>query len=266
MRALVLGVLLAAGCVPYPGLAPEEGPAPGPMVEGAFRALDAGASQLESLHFKVRGYGSQAVQETADVAEANYNRIMLDTNLYSFKPKGLYELVIFGNREEYLRKTGQPAWSGGVTVGNAIYGYSGSGLAPTLAHEMTHLVFFEFMGRMDPRHRWINEGLAVYEESKAMGPGSDIFASVRMQMRAQPLNMEQVINFVPASEKDRPVNLWYAQAHSMLAFMIERGGRIGFSQFLTSLRDGQNIDEALSRAFPAWRNLEEFEREWRKTL
>lgn len=261
-----IATVAAAACVPYPGGVPYEPPAT-TIVAGPFRALDPGANQLESLHFEIRAYGSQTCQSVADTAEANYNRIMVDTGLYSFKPKGLYKIVIYGSREEYLRKTSQPEWSGGVTVGNAIYSYLGPHLAGTLAHEMTHLIFYEFMVRERPDTRWINEGLAEYEEAAALGLTPRRYPDRQGALVREPLPLDHMLRSAPATERDRPVSDWYAQAQSMVRFMIEKGGRMGFSQFLTALRDDKPMGRAMGDAFPgSWSDLQSFERSWRASV
>ncbi len=262
---LLIAALISAGCVPYPGLAPEQDTRR--TYEGPFAPLDAGASELSSLHFLVRAYGEQGAQDVAEIAEKAYSRIMTDTNLYSFKPKGLYHLVIYTDAEEFRKKTGMPVWSSGVTVNNAIYSFEGRHLAGILAHEMTHLIFHEYMGRGNQDHRWINEGLAVYEESSSRGAGrGDIFAAVAGNMRREPLPMDQLMRLVPATEREYKVSLWYAQAESMIRHMIDRGGRIGFSQFLQALHGGASLDQAVNAGFPGvWMDLAEFERDWTRS-
>lgn len=265
-RLALLAVLLSA-CIPYPGALPPDDSGFSRITEGVFPALDPGASQLESLHFNIRAYGTPKAQALAETAEAAYGRVMLDTGLYSFKPRGLYQIILYGSEEEYHRKTGQPAWSGGLSVGNAIYAYDGPSLERILSHEMTHLIVYEFMGRVNLDHRWINEGLAVYEEGRA-GPQNplgqrDIFAAVRGSMRQQPIPMDQMIHLIPASEKDYTVSLWYAQSESMIRFMIERGGRMGFGQFLACLREDKKLDLAISESFVGvWRSLADFQDAW----
>ncbi len=258
-------VLLFAACVPYPDAPPPDSGST-TIISGPFPLLDPGAKELQSLHFLVRAYGTDAAAKVADTAERAYNRIMIDTGLYSFKPRGLYELVIYNDAEEYRRKTGQPSWSGGVAVGNAIYSYQNPRLEGTLSHEMTHLIFYEYMGRVNLDHRWVNEGLAVYEESADQGR-ADLFGAVRGNMRAQPIPMDQMVHLVPATEREYAVSLWYAQAEAMVRFMVERGGRIGFSQFLEALRDGQTFDAAIHKGFPGvWTSLADFEAGWRRSL
>lgn len=273
MRSLGLAsaLVLFAACIPYPGELPDDGrgrPYSGVM-EGVYPGLEAGAQENSSLHFKVKAYGQDTVLAVSAQAEAAYTRIMTDTGLNSFMPRGLYQIVVYGTQDEYRKKTGQPDWSGGVAVGNAIYTYSSARVDAVLSHEVTHLIWFEYMGRVNPDHRWVNEGLAVLQENKAVGSRGqgDLFSAVRGTMRSQTIPMDQMIRLVPATERAYEVSLWYAQAESMVRFMIERGGRIGFSQFLGALRYDKNLDQAVAEGFPgSWRTLEELERDWKRSL
>lgn len=230
---LLLAGLLAA-CVPYPGELPDDGRGRSyaGIMEGVYPGLDPGAQENSGLHFKVKAYGVDTARTLSDTAEAAYTRIMTDTGLYSFQPRGLYQIVLYGSQDEYRKKTGQPEWSGGVAVGNAIYTYMSPRLEAVLSHEITHLIWFEYMGHVNPDFRFLNEGLAVYEENKALGSRGqgDLFSALRGNVRAAPIPMDQMVRLVPASERAYEVSLWYAQSESMVRFMIERGGRIGFSQ------------------------------------
>lgn len=269
MRKRSLLVFLAAlcACVPLPDPAPGRGRGSGAIDRAPFAPLAPGSYEQISLHFKVRAYGADNARRISSDAEGLYRTIMEDTNLYSFMPSGLYELVIYGSHTEFMTKTRLPEWSGGVSYGNAIYSFEGSGLRQTVAHEMSHLVFNEFMTRPRPDLLWVNEGLAVYEQSKA-GPGG-LFAEVRDRLRSEPLSMAEMLTFVPLSDgasagSDLKVRRWYAQAQSMVRLLVEKGGRLGFSQFLQALKDGKGFDAAFSSAYPGeWRNLSEFYTAWR---
>ena len=267
---LLLAAVLSTACVPYEGVLPDDGRGRSYTEVGQlFPELDPGAQELSSLHFKVKAYGISQTRGYADTAEALYTRIMNDTGLYSFRPRELYRIVVYGTHDEYRKKTGQPEWSGGVAVGNAIYTYASPRVEGVLAHEMSHLIWFEYMGVMrgNQDHRWVNEGLAVYQEAKSLGAKTDIFVNLRGSLRAAPLAMDSMIRLVPATERAYEVSLWYAQAESMTRFMIERGGRIGYSQFLGALKDGKNFDSAIETGFPGqWRNLGELETAWKRSL
>jgi hypothetical protein len=268
---LALCAAVLGACVDMP-----EGAAPptsggGAIVRSPFQPLDAGSSDQVSLHFKVTAYGFDNAARISSQAEGFYTNIMTDTNLFSFMPSGLYEIVVYADHDEYVRKTGQPAWSGGVTYGNAICSYNGPQLLQTVAHEMTHLVFNEFMGRPRRDLLWLNEGLAVYEQAKAASGTrvpADLFFRIHAQMRSQPMSMDEMLGFVPLSEKtddNQKVSLWYAQAESMTQFMLERGGRNGFAQFLPALRDGQSFDAAIGSAYSSWGNMAGFYAAWQSS-
>ncbi len=270
---LLLAAALLSACIPYEGVLPDDGRGRSYTEIGQiFPELDPGAQELQSLHFMVKAYGVSQTRTYADAAEAAYTRIMNDTGLYSFRPRTLYRIVIYGTQDEYRKKTGQPEWSGGVAVGNAIYTYVSPRLEGVLSHEMSHLIWFEYMGganRSNPDHRWVNEGLAVYQEAKALGQGgqTELFSVLKGNLRASPLPMESMIRLVPATERAYEVSLWYAQAESLTRFMIERGGRIGFSQFLGALKDGKNFDSAVASGFPGqWTSLANLEETWKRSL
>lgn len=268
---LIAAALLGAACIPYPGALPDDGRGRSyaGILEGIYPGLDAGAQENAGLHFKVKAYGADVVLGISSMAESAYSRIMIDTGINSFLPLGLYQIVVYGTQDEYRKKTGQPQWSGGVAVGNAIYTYLSPRLEAVLAHEITHLIWFEYMGHVNPDYRWINEGLAVFQENKALGKygHGDLFSALRGNLRAQPIPLDQMIHLAPASERAYEVSLWYAQSESMVRFMIERGGRIGFSQFLGGLRYDHNFDQAVAEGFPGlWRTLAELESDWKRSL
>ncbi|MFA5141127.1 MAG: hypothetical protein WC728_18020 [Elusimicrobiota bacterium] len=251
-----LPLLLLCGCAALPETAPS--PSSASIDRAPVAPLDPGAYAQASLHFKVETYGADRARRISDRAEALYQTIMVDTNLFSFMPSGLYELVIYADRSEYAAKTGQPEWSGGAAYGNAIYSYDGPQLDLVLAHEMTHLVFHEFMARPRRDLLWVDEGLAVYEESKAAGRGMPV---------GQPIPMTEMLAFVPMEHgtDSSMVGLWYAQAGSMVRYLVERGGTLGFYQFLQALKNGQDRDAAIRSSYGArWGTFSGFYEDWKR--
>ncbi|HVE13239.1 MAG TPA: hypothetical protein VNI01_07590 [Elusimicrobiota bacterium] len=261
-RVLALSAAVVLGaCVPLPPseLPPDPGSA---VTRAVFPGLDPGAKTVSSLHFETHAYGVDGAQKTSELAEQLYTKVMGDTGLYSFVPRGLYQLNVYSNAEEYLKKSAMPSWSGGVSAGNAIYSYDSPQLPGVLAHEMTHLIFFEYMGVSRAEHRWVNEGLAVYEEQEA----------ARVQGRApinfnapiqRPLPFERMIQLAPLTEDQASAAAWYAQAVSVVRFMVERGGHVGMGQFLAALRDGRTADEAVKAGFPGvWDGMASLEAAW----
>ena len=113
---LGLIILMFAACIPYPGDIPDDGRGRSyaGIMEGVYPGLDAGAQENSSLHFKVKAYGQDAVLGVSGQAEAAYTRIMIDTGLNSFMPRGLYQVVVYGTQDEFRKKRasriGPAAW------------------------------------------------------------------------------------------------------------------------------------------------------------
>ncbi len=267
--AAVLPAALLAGCVTIPGVVDEdhlERAAAAVSSDEGFAGLAAGAVEQTSQHFVARAYGAGQTARIAAMAETAYSRIMVDTGLFSFQPSaGLYNIVVYANADEYHRKTGEAGWSDGIAAGRSIYSYDGPGLDAALSHAMTHLVFRDFIGHDNLDYRWVDEGLAVYEESKAGQPASGGAApALRPWPQGwQPLGQDSLVHLAPASERERDTSAWFRQAGSMVRFMIERGGRIGFGQFLSDLRQDATFDKAIGDSFQgSWNNLASFNAAW----
>ncbi|MBI3548440.1 MAG: hypothetical protein HY078_05240 [Elusimicrobia bacterium] len=270
--ALLAACLALSGCVEIPVApgtesAPQDAPTPGSILPG----LDPGYKDEATLHFKIQAYGSDRAAQIGGTVEDLYSRIMMDTSLYSFAPpRGMYSIVVYANQGEYVKKTRMPEWSGGITLGNAIYSFDGQGLPMTLAHEMSHLLWHEYMGSPRMDLRWLNEGLAVYEEgvkAASLGYQSGVTFDVKRQLREMPIPFDQMVNLVPATERERMVSLWYRQVGDVVRYMIERGGRNGFSAFLAALKDNRDMDTALRGAFPGvWAGMGDLENQWRRNL
>ncbi|MFA5161604.1 MAG: hypothetical protein WC421_05110 [Elusimicrobiales bacterium] len=261
--------VLLCGCVDVPV---QEAAAPAPR---AARLRDLGMAppglaQSETVHFVIRAPSAADAERYGKYAEQDYENIMSATGLYSFMPQTQYEIVVYGSRQEYLDKTGQPAWSAGMTLRNAVAVYDGEQAPRVLAHEMTHLIFNEFMRRPRPDLRWLNEGLAVYTETLSMDDASvrDYRNRSLSAMKSSCMDMNMLSGYVPAQDDTaRLVDTWYMQCESTARFMIEEGGRFQFSVFLTRIRDGADADAAVNDAWRGkWQGLRGVFDGWKKYL
>lgn len=231
--------------------------------------MEPGFSSVEGLHFKVFGSDRAVLETLLTRAEVFYERLMHDTGLYSFRPQEPYRIIVYDSHDHYRQATRQPSWSGGVAVGNTIGLYAHPNWEPVLAHEMTHVIFYEFMGSEASRWRWINEGLAMMQERQTLDTANQDHLKNywRSVLRQQAMPMNQVTAFTPYTENERDVNLWYNQVESVIEFLIERGGRLNFAQFLERLRSTKDLDTSLSYAFSSkFPNLETLEKTWKAEL
>jgi len=235
-------------------------------VDSPFKGLDPGYKTQETAHFKVDAYGPDGAARYASLCETDYTRIMQDLGLYSFVPSRPYNVVVYKDSAEYHSKTGQPDWSGGAAYGNALLLYEGSGLAATASPEMTHLVFNEFMGLSQaPQLRWINEGVAVYEEMRSdQNTAAYYTARVSQTVAPNPIPFSQMVNLAPQTESQKNLGRWYAQVGSVAGFMIRKGGSFSFAMFLGRLRNGMSVDEAIADTYTnLWRKLSDVETAWK---
>ncbi len=267
-KNLIFPLLLCSFCACVdlpPGTVSGAGNAVAP-VQSPFKGLDPGYKTEETAHFKVDAYTSEDAALYAQECEQDYTRIMQDLGLYSFVPAEPYNVVIYRDAAEYHSKTGQPDWSGGATYGNALLLYESPTLKPIMAHEMTHLIFNDFMGLSQASQlRWLNEGAAVYEETRAdPSDAAQYQARVNTTVAPNPIPFSQMVNLAPQDESQQNVDRWYAQVGSVVAFMIRQGGSFNFSVFLTKLRSGESMDLAISETYGTmWHKLSDVENAWK---
>lgn len=261
MLAALLSNLLLAACVPLP----EDYVLPDQKVsfDAPVAGLDSDAISRETAHFIIRAYDN--IDSYSEDCEAFYASIMKETGLYSFVPSEPYRITVYRDSAEYHAKTGLPAWSGGATYGNALLLFSGPSFAASAAHEMSHLVFNEYMGIRNngSEYLWINEGLAVYMETKA-SQASEFSYSRRFKdgILNNPIPFSQMTSLVPANESARGTDRWYAQVWSVVSFMLNKGGSFNFSVFIGRLKAGDSVDKALEYSYKDWPTLQALENAW----
>ncbi|MDD2774151.1 MAG: hypothetical protein PHP45_10715 [Elusimicrobiales bacterium] len=265
-RFLPLCALFLCSCVDVP--VQEAQPARARAVRVSQFGIQSGLSETQTLHFIVRASSSADAERYGKLAEQDYEAVMRATGLYSFLSDNAYELVVYSTREEYLAKSGQPAWSAGTTLHNAIMLYDGTDAQRVLAHEMTHVIFGEFMGRPRPDLRWLNEGLAVYMETSAIaGDTLGAFrADAAAAIRTGAMNFTMLTGYSPMQDdSSRLRDNWYMQCESVVRYLLDEGGQLSFAVFLKALKENSDIDNAAQLAWRGkWQGLSGIEAGWRK--
>lgn len=258
----------------------------------------------ETLHFSIHGWSIQQMADVGQACEAVYRKIMFDMNLLSFKPRENYRVTIYRDQQEYQERTGYPGWSGGGTVTQmlgavlpserqqrartSIVTYETAVSPPLLAHEICHLVFNEFMNFGDNETArkvfWLNEGLATYEEMEARPAAekSEYVGITRSLLRSHRLPLNEAVSVRPMELRQEllgsyffggrtyqytNIDIWYWQMRDVTEFLIRKKGNYNFFLLLNALKNGRDINGALSEAYPGmWRNLSDLEAEWKSSL
>ena len=262
--------ILLSSCVPVP---PELMPqAPGaPTSAGAvYPDLDPGGTSITSLHFTLKGYNETELHSISAVVEDVDNKIGMDTGLYSYLAGQSFIVVVYKDQNEYTTKTHQSNLSRAVVGGNAIYTYSGPDIEPALAHQLVHLVMNAYFGdKSNSSLKWLVEGLAMHEELARMTDAdrSIYQTSQSNNLRRQRMPFMQMTFFTTASEEHRRDDAWYQQVESVVSFMLKQGSNLSFAAFLDSLRNGKDLDRAISDNYPGkYRGFADLEQSWVSTI
>ena len=227
--------------------------------------------ELKGEHFEIF-YLQEAVfaQEVLTQAERYYQRIAADLGYARFDNFWQWEnrakIFIYRNQAEFSKATGKQAW----IHGTALYGKKeivsyqwGKGfLEMLLPHELCHLIFRDFVGFKGEIPLWLDEGVAQWEETGRRQWALEKVKELVAKKEYIPLG--ELMRLGSESENDPVVSAkLYAQAVSLVGYLIETYGPSKFVLFCQQLRDGKNMNTALSFAYTgSLRNSEELEMKW----
>ncbi|MCX5678716.1 MAG: peptidase MA family metallohydrolase [Candidatus Omnitrophica bacterium] len=229
--------------------------------------------ELKGEHFEIFYIEDPAfAQETLTQAEKYYEKIASDLgysrydNFWQWDNRA--KIYIYKNREDFLKATGKKPWIYGTAIYNErtiiSYRWSQGFFDILLPHELGHLIFRDFVGFKGEVPLWLDEGIAQWEETNKRQRAIYMVRSLVAKKEFIPLT--ELMRFNSSSENDFALSAkLYAQAVTLVGYLIEKYGPTRFAQFCRSLRDGKSIDEALSFAYTdSIRNINELEKGWIK--
>ena len=178
------------------------------------------------------------------------------------------KIYIFDDQSHYINSQ-NPSWSHGVasTPDKVIRTFpTASGFFDTtLPHELGHIIFREFLGEGIAIPLWLEEGVAMYQEkSKRWGANKTVQEALR-DGRFIPLRELSVTELSNTADK-RLVELFYAEAASIVYYLITELGEFRFTDFCRELKEGKLFDEAIHRAYIRFNNLDDLNKAWVKYL
>ena len=237
----------------------------------------AGTTKDENQRFIVH-YAGNSQQDigdmTMEILEDIYDQVTSDLML---KPE-IQINVIFFRTEEFYEINKAASWVRALAKGEKIFvplrqGCSDmNSIKGILAHEFTHVIINLRTNSRCPV--WINEGLAVYEEFQAsFGDPTHLRSDYEKFFQTRILNDHtfiplKQINLNPSrGAYGEHIPLGYLESYLSVRFIIERFGWQGIDQLLTSLAQGNGLDEVLTTACNM--SFNDFEREffdWMKGL
>ena len=161
-------------------------------------------------------------------------------------------------------------------------------LDSVLPHELTHLIFRDFVGFKGEVPLWLDEGVAQWEEEvkrdwikrglrEHLGKRTLLSLKYMMDLDIRLIKDTDTVYFHANTIDDKPgfividgrnlIELFYLQSASLVGFLIEVYGSDSFTDFCRQLRDGKTLEKALRLAYPnSLNSLAELEKGWLKYL
>jgi|TARA_B100000315_G_scaffold122149_1_gene112043 hypothetical protein len=199
-------------------------------------------------------------------AELVTDRVSRIASVLGSRPDHKMKAVIVNNRSEAQRSFPliSQAASDSSLYGGFAYGqfdvFVLSGLdADGMIHELTHLFVDEAIDSpLAKIPAWLGEGIAMYFENGTGGRDTEV-ANAAARRSLIPLHS---MGTVPG--KPSEVRQFYAQAWSVVDFMIESFGDERMSLLLRSIDGGQTIGEATQTAYGL--SIDQLDAAWRSQI
>lgn len=230
-----------------------------------------GWKEIKKKHFIIYYVNDREfAQRVGSKAEGYYTKIGKDLGFTRRDNFWLWDnrakIYIYSSRESFIKASGAPVWAAGKAnpKQRLIATYQGSKrfIDSVLPHEMTHLIFMEFIGFKKSIPLWLNEGVAQWEDFSRR---DDVLSFVKVIFtKGRLIPLAQLVNLDVRKVDDAGIALvFYAQSVSVVDFMITKYGADRFRKFCGQLRDEKSVDEALQFTYPKEvSTIESLEKSW----
>lgn len=224
----------------------------------------------ETSHFVVYSNDEILADDIAGKVEKYYD-IPVDLGLgeSNFWMKDKVHIYIYDTPQEYAKVTDKATWTSGYTEFKTRTIYSHKDVRDiidaVIPHELTHLIFADFMNFSSNYPKWLSEGLAMYQETKSCKAYIEEYQNILEEMRrGKYFSLDELTEFDPSKGKNRKlIYWWYVQSMSVVTYLIEVYGRGRFYTFCKNLREGMKLEEALADAYsPDIKSLPELTGRW----
>jgi hypothetical protein len=221
-------------------------------------------SQHFIIYYQEAPYGY--INELINLAEKYYTSIVDELGYRRFdfwSWDNRAKIYMYKDDASYHADTQRAAWSGAVVnikkrtiktfVGQA--GFFDS----VLPHEMTHIIFREFIGEKVNLPLWMDEGIACSQEKSSLNERLKVARNLVSQ--GMNLTLDKLTEI-----KDTTLvvpQVFYAEAASIFVFLLDQYGRNKFQEFSRALRDGEGWKEAFKSKF-GFRDLKDMENKWKE--
>lgn len=178
-------------------------------------------------------------------------------------------IYVYDDQQDYISAANNMKWSHGITETRkkvirtfpSSHGFFDS----TLPHELAHIIFREFVGFQSNVPTWLDEGVATNQEkAKRWGAHKTVLNAIK-QGKFIPLG--ELKNVVLNQNVNQEIlNLYYAEAASIVNFMKTELGSFRFYNFCENLKRGHSLDNAIKLTYVRFENVDDLNKAWIKFL
>ncbi len=230
--------------------------------DGRFDWEQLGDGDLTVYYYRDRGQAKKVLNAGA----AALKRIADGTGMRPLRPIRLYIYASQRDMSRAIPSRSETYDSRTVTLGMSMGADAlvllgaDSGILGTVAHELSHAVVNQNADSpFADLPRWLDEGLAMYSEGE--NPSDNARALSRAVSRGRLISLRSMTSYPGDAAL---VDLFYGQAYSIAAYMIEEYGSAPMHELLALLADGTPVNDALEEAYGF--GLEDLEIRWLASL
>ncbi|MDI6735081.1 MAG: peptidase MA family metallohydrolase [bacterium] len=227
-------------------------------------------NKIETTHFVIYCNDKILAEDIAARVEGYYD---IPTDLgfgeANFWMKEKVQIYVYDTPQEYAKATGRAHLTSGYSEfkTRTIYShkYIEHLIDAVIPHELTHLIFADFM-KFSPNYpAWLSEGLAMYEEVKFCQAYNENYKNILNQIKeGKYISVDNLTRIdISKEQKIEVVQFWYVESMSLVTYLIDNYGRGKLYSFCKNLREGMGLEEALQDAYsPHIKNLPELTGRW----
>lgn len=207
------------------------------------------------------------VKTVSETAEEYYEQIPRNLGFYRYEG-WIYDkralIYIYDDQDEYKTHAKNLEWSGGMAnpMQKMIWTFPAAAgfFDSTLPHELAHLIFREYIG-YSQIPLWLDEGVAMYQEKAKRWGANKYVAKLIEDNKFVPLE-QLTYELLRTGKSEEIINIFYAEAASIVYYMIVELGEARFENFCRKLKDKISFTDALDETYPEFHNIKELNNRW----
>ena len=227
----------------------------------------------ETEHFVVHFHKRIDAQKVVRQAEFYYEQVKKDLQVEKDRFDRKSHVFLFEKDSEWHQFVADAKlmeWSAGVSSRSELYFLSRQGAgdfaAGTLAHEMTHCIFYRFVPRRIPM--WLNEGFAEFESGNAYAKFKGIGGGNRGSGRggAAGYPLQKLLAATEYPTEQAAIHEFYRTSERLVRFLVTKLDRNRFVPLVMKLADGVSLEKAVLEIYPdKFKSFDEFVKRYEKS-